>query len=155
MMNFRPLARHAALGGVALAALLATAPAMAASHEIRMLNTGPDRQQMVFEPAYLQIQPGDTVTFKAADRTHNTETIPGMLPAGAQPWKGRVNEEVTITFTQEGIYGYKCQPHYAMGMVGIIQVGSSAANLEAARAVTQPALARTRMQALLQRVAGQ
>jgi len=127
---------------------------MAASHEVRMLNMGSDRQPMVFEPAYLRIQPGDTVTFKVTDRTHNAEIIPGMLPEGAQPWKGRINEEITVTFTQEGIYGYKCFPHYVMGMIGIIQVGNSLGNLEAARAVRHPTPARARMEALFKRVEG-
>ena len=48
-----------------------------------------------------------------------------MIPEVAEPWKGKINEEITVTFTQEGIYGYKCQPHFGLGMVGLIQVGET------------------------------
>ncbi len=49
-----------------------------------MLNKGADGTTMVFEPALTKIAVGDTVTFVATDRGHNAETIPGMLPEGAE-----------------------------------------------------------------------
>ena len=30
-----------------------------------------------------------------------------------------------MTFTESGLYGVKCLPHYAMGMVMLIQVGDA------------------------------
>jgi pseudoazurin len=104
---------------------------------------------MVFEPAYLQIEPGDTVTFVPTDPSHNAESIKGMLPEGAESWKGAINQEVTVIFDQEGVYGYKCLPHYAMGMVGIVQVGSTASNLDTAQAVKHPGRAADRMAELI------
>lgn len=135
-----------------MSAILAAGPAFSAEHEVVMLNVGSDGQRMVYEPAFLQIEPGDTVTFRATDPTHNAEMIPGMLPEGAESWKGRINEEISITFTEEGVYGYKCLPHYGMGMVGVIQVGTSTDNLEELKAVRHPGQARGRMEALLQQV---
>ena len=41
-----------------------------------------------------------------------------------------------ITLDEEGVYGIKCTPHYAMGMVALIEVGE-ATNLEDAKAVKQ------------------
>ena len=38
---------------------------------------------MVFEPALVKIEPGDTVKFVATNKGHNAETIKGMLPEGA------------------------------------------------------------------------
>jgi len=91
------------LGGLALSAtlLLAALPAHAETFQVKMLNrnsTGP----MVYEPEFLKVK-----------------------PAGAQPFKGKINEEIEVTFTESGLYGVKCLPHYAMGMVMLIQVGDA------------------------------
>jgi len=119
------------------AALLALAlPASAAEFEVKMLNKGAEGA-MVFEPSLLKIAPGDTVKFLATDKTHNAESIAGMLPEGAKKFVGKINEETTVTFEQPGIYGIKCLPHYGMGMVAMVVVGAPA-NEEQARAVTHP-----------------
>src|SRR6056297_2653612 len=92
-------------------------------HEVKMLNKGPDGEIMVFEPAFLQVAPGDTVKFLATDRGHNAETLDGMVPEGAEGFKGRINEEIEVTLDSAGLYGVQCKPHYAMGMVMTIAVG--------------------------------
>jgi pseudoazurin len=97
-------------------------PAAAETHEIKMLNRG-DAGPMVFEPSFIRIEPGDTVKFLATDPSHNAESIPGMLPEGAEAFKGKINEEIEVTFDVEGVYGIKCLPHYAMGMVMTVAVG--------------------------------
>ena len=99
------------LGGLALSAtlLLAALPAQAETFQVKMLNR----------------KPGDTVKFLATTNGHNAASIDGMLPAGAQPFKGKINEEIEVTFTESGLYGVKCLPHYAMGMVMLIQVGDA------------------------------
>ena len=127
-------------------------PAGAAEHEIRMLNKGADGQAMVYEPAFLKVEPGDTVVFVPADKTHNAETIKGMAPAGSQSFKGKINEQIAVTLDAPGLYGVKCLPHYAMGMVALIQVGDDPANLAEAQAVKHPGKARERMAALLAQV---
>jgi len=108
--------------GIVSAALLATS-AGAAEFEVKMLNKGSDGQVMMFEPAFLRVQPGDTVRFVPTDKGHDAETIPGMLPEGAQPFKGKLSEELKVTFQTPGLYGYRCLPHFGMGMVGLIAGG--------------------------------
>lgn len=130
----------------AVAALMAgVSGAWAAEHEVQMLNKG-EKGVMVFEPDFIQAAPGDTIRFIPTNKTHNAESIPAMMPEGAEPFKGKVNEEITITVTQEGVYGIKCQPHYAMGMVALVVVGNPV-NLEEAQAVKHPGVARKRFAA--------
>lgn len=135
--------------GSAIAALAFASPAAAKDHVVKMLNKSP-AGVMVFEPALVKIAPGDTVTFVATDKSHNAESIAGMLPAGAAPFKGRMNQNLTVKFTKPGVYGYKCLPHYSMGMVGAVVVGSSAPNLARAKAVSHPGKAKQVFAKILQ-----
>lgn len=129
-----------------IVALGLAAPAFAADYEIQMLNKG-EAGTMVFEPNFVAIQPGDTVTFVPTDKSHNVETIKDMFPEGFEPFKSKVNEAFTVTFDLPGIYGFKCTPHFAMGMVGLIAVGEELPNLEAAHAVKLPNKAQERIDA--------
>lgn len=119
-----------ALGGLA-------APALAADYEVHMLNKG-EAGTMVFEPAQLQIEPGDTVTFIPTDKGHNVETIKDLIPEGAETFKSKINENFTVTFDVPGIYGLKCTPHYAMGMVMVVAVGDDNENLDAVKGADVP-----------------
>ncbi|MBE7733534.1 pseudoazurin [Devosia faecipullorum] len=119
-----------ALGGFA-------APALAADYEVHMLNKG-EAGTMVFEPAQLQIEPGDTVTFVPTDKGHNVETIKDLIPEGAETFKSKINENFTVTFDVPGIYGLKCTPHYAMGMVMVVAVGEGNENLDAVKGADVP-----------------
>lgn len=132
------------------AALFAGAitPALAADYEIQMLNKGVEGA-MVFEPAQVQIQPGDTVTFIPTDKSHNAEAIKEILPEGAEPFKGKINEEITVTFTEPGAYGVKCLPHIGMGMIALVVVGEDPANIDAAKEVKLPKKARERLDAAI------
>lgn len=138
------------LVGTAAATLL-VAPAAAADHVVKMLNKG-KAGAMVFEPALLKVAPGDSVTFVPTDKTHNAEIISGMLPAGAVPFKGKMNQPVKVKFSKPGVYQYKCLPHYGMGMVGVVVVGSAASNLAAAKAKSHPGKAKQTMATLLSQV---
>ena len=118
---------------LAVAALAAGAGiASAADVEIKMLNKG-EKGVMVFEPDFVQVQPGDTVHFIATDKGHDVESIKGMLPDGVEPFKGKMSENFDLTVTEEGVYGVKCTPHYPMGMVALVVVGDPSSNLEAAK----------------------
>ena len=130
-------------------ALVGAAPAPK-QWQVQMLNKGPDGQLMVFSPAKLAIAPGDSVKFVATDKGHNAESIAGMIPAGATPFKGAINQEIVVKFDRAGLYGYTCLPHLGLGMVGVIQVGNAAnrAQLQAA-AAKLPGLGKKRMTALL------
>ena len=121
---------------VLAACAVAASPAAAKEYQVQMLNKGSDGKMMVFEPAFIKVAPGDTVKFIAKDKGHNAETISGMTPAGGPTFKGKFNEEITVRFTKEGLYGYKCLPHAGMGMVGLIQVGKAANKAQATAAVS-------------------
>ncbi len=121
--------------------------AAAANHEVKMLNKGAGGV-MVFEPELIRIAPGDTITFKATDPGHNVETIPGMLPTGAEAFISKAGQDMTVTFTAEGIYGVKCKPHFPMGMVAAIIVGKPT-NLDGAKAVKNPGKAGQKFATLL------
>ena len=134
--------RHSLSTAAALLALpmLAALPASAQTvHEVRMLNVNPNdpSQRMHFEPPVLRIQPGDTVRFVATDRGHNAQTIESMLPAGGETFRGRNGQDVEVTFTAEGTYGYLCQPHQTMGMIGFILVGDHTTNFAAVQAAVE------------------
>ena len=104
----------------------------AAEHEVKMLSSNKG-EMMVFEPPVLKIKPGDTVKWVNANPGHNTVSISEMIPAGGSSWDGKMNEEVSVKFDVEGIYGYKCTPHYILGMVGLIVVGDSNVNKDQAK----------------------
>lgn len=142
---------HKALLLAAAAMLSATSFAAAAEIEVKMLNKGSDGGIMVFEPALVKIDPGDTVKFVAADKGHNAASIKGMLPDGAVPFVGGNGEDISVKFDQAGIYGVKCLPHYAMGMVAMIVVGTPT-NIEQAKAVPQVGKAKQIFATLFERV---
>lgn len=122
-------------------AMAVAAPAAAKDVQVKMLNKGNGRT-MVFSQEVVKIAPGDTVTFVSTDPGHNAESIAGMIPAGAAPFKGKMNQNLTVKFTKPGVYGYKCLPHYGMGMVGVIVVGNGGTNLAAAQKVGHPGKAK-------------
>jgi pseudoazurin len=102
--------------------LLLALPALAETHDVRMLSRG-ETGAMVYEPAYLRIAPGDTVRFLSTQPGHNAATIDGMIPAGAEAFRSRINRPFEVELTVPGAYGIKCSPHVAMGMVMLIEVG--------------------------------
>jgi pseudoazurin len=142
----RPLIAVAAI----FAALTLAGGAEAADHQIQMLNKG-EKGNMVFQPDFVQAAPGDTITFVPTDKGHDAESVKGMIPDGAEPFKGKMNEGYTVTLDKEGVYGVKCTPHYGMGMVALIVVGKPV-NLEQAKAVKQVGKAKKVFAALLAEV---
>lgn len=117
------------------------------TYTVKVLNKGA-AGMMVFESNILRIKPGDNVTFQPIDMGHDVQSIPGMLPDGAQPFKGQMSKPLTVTFTKPGVYGFKCNPHFSMGMVGVIVVGNPV-NLAQAKAVSLPGRAKQVMSGLL------
>lgn len=130
------------------------AVAQAAEYEIKTLNMS-SHGMFQFEPQQLKIQAGDTVHFVAKDKGHNVESIEGMLPDGATPFKGALNQDLTVTFTKPGVYGFKCVPHYGMGMVGLIVVGDPSSNLQKAEAINHPGKAKSTFAALFKAIGTQ
>ena len=101
-----------------------TLSSLAEEHVVKMLNAGKEGM-MVFEPAVLSIKKGDTVKFVATDVSHNSSSVEGMIPEGADPWVGALSQDIEVTLTKEGVYVYQCTPHNMMAMVGVIRVESS------------------------------
>ena len=120
----RPI-KIAAVAAVLL--MFAAMPAMAANFEVKMLNKG-EAGLMVFEPALTKVAVGDTVTFVPTDKGHDAQSIADILPDGAEAFKGKMGQEVVVTFTVPGAYGIKCTPHFTMGMVALVVVGDDPAN---------------------------
>ena len=46
-----------------------------------------------------------------------------MEPEGSAGFKGAINEEIELMFDTAGLYGIKCKPHFAMGLVMTIAAG--------------------------------
>lgn len=125
-----------------------------ADHSVMMLNVDCNDANIVnvFEPAILHVKSGDSVQFLATDPSHNTASKRGMIPEGAEPWNGAVDEELVLTLTVPGIYGYLCLPHYDWGMVGLIVVGNDLSNLADVKKVRHPGDARKNFRALLKQL---
>jgi len=147
-MNRRELMLAVAAGLIAPT----TYAGAANTHTVRALTRDPDYpdRSMLFSPRILRIEPGDSVAFKAANPGHNSQTTSGMLPDGAEPWRGPFGKDLTVTLEIPGYYGYHCLPHRSMGMVGLVIVEGDTRddNLEAAKAVTHPTRAQTAWQTI-------
>jgi pseudoazurin len=141
-----------AASALALSIALVSLGANAAEHEVKMLNKGAEGV-MVFEPSVVKIAPGDSVHFIATDKSHNVESIEGMIPAGTAPFKGEMNKDLTVTFDQPGVYGVKCKPHYGMGMVGLVVVGEPVNKAEVT-AVEQKGKAKKKFETLFPQIDG-
>ena len=96
---------------------------MAESHVVKA-------QVTAFNPIVIKIAPGDTVSWTGmsghisntifTDKTGKHE----YLPAGAKGWTSAMGQDYsTDPLTIEGVYFYKCDPHWGAGMGGVIIVG--------------------------------
>lgn len=133
---------------VVLAAL--SGAASGAEVEVKMLNKGAEGA-MVFEPALVQVQAGDTVKFVATNKAHNAESIKGMLPPGATPFAGKMSQDIQVVFDKPGVYGIKCMPHYSMGMVAMVVVGEPA-NVDEAKSAAHPGKAKQTFAAMFDKL---
>lgn len=123
--------------------------AFAADASVEMLNADPEtRQTMVFKPSIVSIEPGETVTWTPTSMGHNVEFIADAIPDGVDAFRSTFNKEVSYTFDQPGIYVYKCTPHYAAGMIGIVKVGDVEADTALADVKLAP-LAQKRLTKIL------
>jgi pseudoazurin len=140
--------------GLAASLALSATPAVAKDIVVQMKNRGA-AGFMVFEPAYVEAKPGDTIRFVPTDAGHNAQTIAGFLPDGVAPSTGQIGKEFDLKVTKAGLYGVACQPHFGMGMVALIKVGTGPApNAAKARAAKLPPLAVKRMAPLLAKAGG-
>jgi len=96
-----------------------------------------------FQPNIITVNVGDTIEFVPSPKGHNSESIEGMIPKCAKPWKTPSGERSKVKFDVPGYYGYKCAPHYEIGMVGLIIVKSNNMinNLDKIKEINHPELA--------------
>ena len=145
------LAGRPAAGTLLLALAIAAGGsrlALAGEVEIKTLNRGANGAVFVFSPDVVRIQPGDAVTFVAADKGHEVHAVPGMIPDGAQPFQGAMNQDVKVTLTVPGVYVVACKPHTPLGMVAVVVVGDPV-NLDKIDPATLPGKAKSKLESLL------
>ena len=90
-------------------------------------------QGLKYAPLVINIAVGDTVAWENMS-SHDTQAMEGLVPEGTELWHSGMGDNFQRTFTQEGIYIYKCTPHFGAGMGGVIIVGKPV-NLAAIKAV--------------------
>ena len=88
-----------------------------------------DYKSLFFDPQFIKIQPGDSITFTVTNFDHQPQSV--FIPDGAQPWKSETGENITVQFDRAGVYIFDCAYHNVMGMAGVIVVGSSINRQEA------------------------
>ena len=107
--------------------VMITSFAYAEDMTIEMLNKRDDGAKMVYSEDVVEVNVGDTITWKAKSKGHNVEFI--SLPKGMKKIKkSKMNKDYSYTFQTAGIYLYQCTPHKSMGMIGLVVVGGDTAN---------------------------
>lgn len=104
-------------------------PAVNAEAQVHIVTA----EGLKYNPLVTVIAVGDTVAWENMS-SHDTQAIEGLVPEGAELWHSGMGENYQHTFTVEGIYVYKCTPHFGAGMGGVIIVGNPT-NLDAIKAV--------------------
>ena len=107
------------------AAMLISAPALAADMTIEMLNKDVDGNKMVYCEEIARVDVGDTITWSPTTKGHNVEMI---ASPNEMKLKSKNGKEVKVTFDAPGIYYYWCTPHKGMGMIGLVVVGGDTSN---------------------------
>lgn len=78
-----------------------------------------------YEPLVVFAEPGDAIAWvNMAMGPHDTRSIPGLIPEGAEHWQSQLGKDFQITLQEEGIYLYECIPHMGLGMAGAVVVGN-------------------------------
>ena len=115
------------------ALLLTLSSTLVSAQETHEINA----QARVFAPDILYVQPGDAIQWvNMAVGGHDSVSIEGLIPEGAQPWRSQIGENFGVTLTVEGVYAYVCEPHISFGMMGVIVVGKPV-NIDAAMALAK------------------
>lgn len=76
-----------------------------------------------FDPMFVILQPGDRVSWTNMP-AHLIETIDAMVPEGTEKIQTELGVDVSFVFDNEGVYVYKCTPHWGARMGGILLVGN-------------------------------
>lgn len=76
-----------------------------------------------FEPDYLALSTGDEQSFVNGRSDHTVHSVAELWPEGEPLVKIAHKKEVTVRFTREGFYGFRCKRHGQYGMVMLVVVG--------------------------------
>ena len=120
---------------VAIVVLFSSQSVIAADVTIEMLNKK-GSEKMVYSEKIVRVDVGDTVYWKATDKTHNVEFIrlkKGGVPEGLGKkfkFKSKNSKDTEFKFEIPGIYAYWCTPHKSMGMIGFVIVGNDVSNID-------------------------
>ena len=79
-------------------------------------------QATKYSPEVVFIQPADRVVWTNMVG-HDTQSIDELMPEGAEPFHLLLGQDGSVEFNVPGVYIYKCNPHFALGMVGTVVVG--------------------------------
>src|SRR5262249_34032402 len=104
-----------------LAALLigSVSAASAANHRVTVSN-------FVFTPSTVTANVNDTITWTWVNGMHTTTST--SVPPGARTWNKPIDMPPTrfrMRVTVAGTYSYRCNFHFAQGMVGTINVSAA------------------------------
>jgi plastocyanin len=104
-----------------LAALLigSVSAAWAADHQVTVAN-------FQFTPSTVNAAVGDTISWVWQNGMHTTTAV--RIPAGARRWNkpmDMTHPHFRMTVTVAGTYNYRCNFHFAQGMVGTIVVSGT------------------------------
>ena len=80
-------------------------------------------QNFTFQPATINAHVGDVIIWRFVNGMHTTTST--NIPAGAQPWNAPIDAahpQFRYRIQVAGTYQYRCNFHFAQGMVGTIMV---------------------------------
>jgi pseudoazurin len=78
-----------------------------------------------FDPVVIHAKVGDTIAFRNMP-THFVDIVQGMWPEGAPKMLSAMGADYDYQVEKEGLYVYKCPPHWGARMGGIMVVGEPA-----------------------------
>lgn len=110
--------------------------ALATDVKVKMLTNGPNGTMLVFDPMFVKVKVGDTVTFEPMQKAGHT-SISILVPKGAEPWTGKPDTIISIRIEKEGIYLVECAVHKSLGMVAVLQAGKPVNLAEAKKRATE------------------
>jgi len=108
---------------IALCLLFCTGFVNAKEHTVKLLTQGSNGKMMVFEPLFLKISVGDVINFVPSDSSHNAQSF--SVPSEKSSFNTPYGKATKVTFTEAGAVLVKCLPHFALGMIAVIQVGEN------------------------------
>ncbi|NQZ24591.1 MAG: pseudoazurin [Colwellia sp.] len=108
---------------ITLCLLICTGFVNAKEHTVKLLTQGSNGKMMVFEPMFIKISVGDTINFVPSDASHNAQSF--SVPSDKSSFNTPYGKPTKVTFTETGAVLVKCLPHFALGMIAVVQVGEN------------------------------